>query len=164
VSEAVRYLCVARLNGIDRVFLWEGHEPGPSRVVVDAGGLIRSFPTAAAAAEAVALEQWNVSPEDPQLYDLDRIEGWCRSEAAVRDFSELLSGWNLLLDLPDGENVFRAADARARGLYDKLFKSCNLPSMTSSAGHVEPTWTQSETAALKHVFLLGLAEFRSRFR
>lgn len=164
MPEAVRYLCVARLNGVDRVFLWEGHDPGPSRVVVDEDGLVRSFPTVAAAAEAAAHEEWNVSPENAALYDLDCVERWCGSESAIRDCNELLNAWNLLVDLPGGENLFRSADARALSVYDKLVRSCNLSSISSPAEHHEPAWTETETAALKHVLRLGLGDFRARFR
>lgn len=164
MSEVVRYLCVARLNGAEHVLLWEDDDSGPSRVVVDEEGFVRSFPTAAAAVAAAAADGWTVSPEDASTYDLDAIEAWCRSSADVQGCIELLNTWNLLVDLPDGENLFRAADARALGLYDKLFGGCNLPSMTPPEAHYEPLWTAPETAALKHVLLLGLAEFRARLR
>lgn len=36
--------------------------------------------------------------------------------------------------------------------------------MTAPREHGEPVWTASETAALKHLLLLGMAEFRARFR
>lgn len=164
MSEAVRYLCVARLDGAERVFLWEGEEPGPARVVVDKDGLVLSFVSVAAVVEAGQANEWNLSSEEPSTYDIDGIEQWCRSDAGVGDCSELLNVWNLLVDLPGDENLFRAADARALGMYDKLFRGCNLPSMTPPGEHYEPTWTLSETAALKHLLLLGLAEFRARFR
>jgi hypothetical protein len=72
--------------------------------------------------------------------------------------------WNLLIDLPGAESLFRGADARALGLYDKLFRGCNLPSMTTEGVHYEPVWTASETASLKQLLLLGIAELRARFR
>jgi hypothetical protein len=131
---------------------------------VDEEGFVRSFPTGAAAVVAAAADRWTVSPEDASTYDLDGIEAWCRSNTDVRDCRALLNAWNLLVDLPGGENLFRAADARALGLYDKLFRGCNLPSITSPGAHDEPVWMAPETAALKHVLLLGLAEFRARFR
>ena len=68
------------------------------------------------------------------------------------------------MDLPGGENLFRAADTRALSLYDKLFRGCNLPSLTPPGEDYEPVWTVPETTALKQVLLLGLAEFRARVR
>jgi hypothetical protein len=133
-------------------------------VVVDDKGFVLSFSSVAAAMEAARASGWNVDSEEPSAYDVDGIEQWCRSDAGVRDCNELLNVWNLLVDLPGGENLFRAADARARGLYDKLFRACNLPSMTPAGEHYEPVWTASETAALKHLLLLGMAEFRARLR
>lgn len=164
MSEVIRYLCVARMNGADRVFLWEGEDPGPAHVVVDEEGFVWSFPTTAAAREAAAAQRWHVSSEEPSVYDTDGMERWCRSDADVLDCRELLNAWNLFVDLPDGENLFRAADARALGVYDKLFGGCNLPSMTPLGEQCEPAWTTPETTALKHVLLLGLAEFRARLR
>lgn len=154
---------MARLDGTERVFLWEGEDPGPARVVLDQRGFIVSFASDMAAREAATAESWNVSTEDASVYDLDAIEKWCRSAAAVQDASALLNTWNLLLDLPS-ENLFRAADSRALSLYDKLFRGCNLPSMSVSGEHYEPEWTAGEVAALKHLLCLGLAELRARFR
>jgi hypothetical protein len=159
-----RYLCVARLDETERVFLWEGEDPGPARLVVDDGGFVLSFASIAAALEVGKANAWNISSEEPAAYDIDGIEQWCRSDAGIRDCNQLLNAWNLLVDLPGGENLFRAADARALGLYDKLFKGCNLPSMTPAGEHCEPVWTASEMAALKHLLLLGMAELRARFR
>jgi hypothetical protein len=164
MSEAVRYLCVARLSGDERVFLWKGEDPGPAGVVVDDKGFVLSYSSDAAAIEAALANGWNVATEEPTAYDIDAIERWCRSDAGVRDCTELLNAWNLFTDLPGGENLFRAADARALALYDKLFRACNLPSMTPPGEHYEPVWTSSETTALKHLLLLGMAEFRARFR
>jgi hypothetical protein len=164
MSEVIRYLCIARVNGADRVFLWEGEDPGPARVVLDEEGFIRSFTTSTAARDAAAAQGWDVSSEDPAVYDLDGIERWCQSSADVRDCSELLNAWNLFVDLPSDETLFPAADARALGVYDKLFGGCNLPSMTPPGEHYDPAWTLAETAALKQVLLLGLAEFRARLR
>ena len=76
----------------------------------------------------------------------------------------MLDAWNLFVDLPEGDNLFRAADARSPALYDKLFHACNLPSMTRPGEEYVPVWSASETAALKHLLLLGLAELRARFR
>ena len=123
-----------------------------------------SFVLVAAAVEAGHVNGWNISSEEPSTYEIDRIEQWCRSDAGVRDCRELLNVWNLLVDMPSAESLFRAADARALSLYDKLFRGCNLPSITPAGEHYEPVWTPSETAALKHLLLLGLAEFRARFR
>jgi hypothetical protein len=164
MSEVVRYLCIARLSGAERVFLWEGEDPGPARVVVDDNGFVLSFASLAAAVEAGQRNGWNISSEEPSAYDIARIEQWCRSDAGVRDCTELLNAWNLLVDLPGEENLFRAADARALGVYDKLFRGGNLPSMTLPGEHYEPVWSAAEMATLKHLLLLGVAEFRARFR
>ena len=118
----VRYVCIALLNGDERAFLWEGEDPGPARVVVDDKGFVLSFSSVAAAIDAAQANGWPVASEEPSAYDIDGIEEWCRSDAGVHDCTGLLNVWNLLVDMPGGKNLFRAADARARGLYDKLLE------------------------------------------
>ncbi len=164
MADAVRYLCVARLDGSKRVFLWEDEDPGPARVVVDEQGFVRLFASEADARKTPSAEGFSVSAEEASAYDFDAIATWCRSDAAIRDCSPLLNAWNLFIDLPGGENLFRAADSRALGLYDKLFRGCNLLSTTPQGEHYEPVWTAAETAALKHLLLLGVADLRARFR
>lgn len=65
MSEPIRYLCVARLNGTERVFLWEGEDPGPARVIVDEQGFVLSFSSIATAMEAAQANGWNVASEEP---------------------------------------------------------------------------------------------------
>ena len=160
MNDAVDYVCIVRLDGIDRFLLWEDDD-STTRVVIDVDGFAIAFPSEAAAR---AVAQRRISPEEASRYDLDAIEVWCRSDADDGDYSQLLNAWNLFIDLPEGENLFRAADARARSVYDKLFRSCNLPSMALPGEHFVPTWTASELASLKHLLLLGLAELRARLR
>lgn len=47
-------------------------------------------------------------------------------------------------------------------IYDKLFHGCNLPAMTPDGEHYVPEWSASETAALKQLLMLGIAELRAR--
>jgi hypothetical protein len=159
MPEANRHVCVARLNGKDWYFLWESGGTDPDRVVLDDAGFVMAFRS-----EQAAREAGTVSPDRTAVYDLDAIESWCKSVAEVRDCSELLNAWNLLGDVPRGENLFGEADARATSIYDKLFWGCNLPAMTPPGEHCVPSWSAAETAALKRLLLLGLAEFRERLR
>jgi hypothetical protein len=68
MAETVRYLCVAQLDGIERVFLWESDNEGHDRVVLDAAGSVCAFPS-----ETVAREASHVSSEEPTVYDFDSI-------------------------------------------------------------------------------------------
>jgi hypothetical protein len=164
MSDATRYLCIALLRGTERVFLWEDEDGGTSRVIVDDQGFVVSFASVAEAVAAGHVNGWNISSEDATTYDIDAFEQWARSDAPVGDCRPLLNVWNLLIDLPGAENLFRAADARALGVYDKLFRGCNLPAMTRPGEEYQPLWTTSETSALKQLLLLGIAELRARFR
>lgn len=161
--ERVRYLCVARLDGATRAFFWESDGSATDQIVVDVDGFVITYPSELAAREA-ASGPWTLSTEGASEYDLDAIETWCESDAAVRDSHGLLNAWNLFIDLPRGDNLFRAADARALGLYDKLFQSCNLPWMTAPGEDYVPVWLAAEVAMLKRLLRLGLAEFRARVR
>lgn len=163
--ERLCYPTILRIDGTDRVVFWEsGSDDGTDRVELDAAGFVITFPSEPAAREAAVAEGRALSSEEAPTYDFDAIDAWCRSSEGVRDCSELLDAWNLLVDLPRGENLFASADARATEIYDKLFLGCNLPSITPIGEHYVPTWSTSELAALKHLLLLGLAELRARLR
>jgi hypothetical protein len=118
VSDAAWYVCIARLDGDERSFMWQGEDPGPARVVVDPGGFVLSFGSVATLYEMATSNGWNVSDEEPTFYDLDAVAAWCKSDASLKDPSPLLNAWNLFVDLPRGEGLFSAADSRALGLYD----------------------------------------------
>ncbi|MBA3453348.1 MAG: hypothetical protein H0T42_09680 [Deltaproteobacteria bacterium] len=162
--ETVRYLCVALLDGIQRLFLWESDDETDDRVALDEAGFLLCFPSEFAARAATQAESRPVSSEAPSVYDLDAIEAWCRSTATVTDCRRLLNAWNLFGDLPRNDNLCASADARNNSLYDKLFAGCNLPAMTPPGEEYVPMWTSAEIAALKRLLLLGLAEFRARLR
>ena len=164
VEKPVCYLCVARLDGIDRYFFWESGDDTRDRVVLDNDGLILAFPSERIARETGSVCGLAVSSQEATVYDLDAIETWCKSTAEVLECSWLLDAWNLFGDMPHGENLFAGAARRATAAYDKLFRGCNLPSMTPPGQHYVPAWSASETAALKRLFVLGLAEFRARLR
>jgi hypothetical protein len=164
MRKAVRYLCSVRLDGVYRIFLWDSGDDGFDRVVVDDQGMLVEFPSESAAREARRPAGYELSPEPVTHYDLDTVQSWCASSTASLDCATLLNAWNLLGDLPHGENLFTYADERAMGVYDKLFFGCNLPAITPSGRYYVPTWTASEITALKRVLQLGLAEFRARLR
>lgn len=135
-----------------------GEDPRPARVVVDDKGCVLSFSSLAAAMDAAQANGWPVASEEPSAYDIDGIEEWCRSDAGVHDCTGLLNAWNLLVDMPGGKNLFRA---RARGLYDKLFRGCNLPWMTPPGENYAPVWTASETP---HSSTCSFSEWQSSER
>jgi hypothetical protein len=164
MPEAVRYLCSVRLDGVHRIFLWDSGEDGSDQVVLDDTGMVLEFPSESAAREARPPVGHVLSSEPATHYDFDTVQAWCASTAAPLDCATLLNAWNLLGDLPHTENLFTWADVRAKGVYDKLFFGCNLPAITPRGEHYVPTWSRSEISALKRVLLLGLAEFRARFR
>jgi hypothetical protein len=161
VSERIRYLCIARLGGSARVFCWDSGGDAADAVVLGDAGVIQTFGSEADARQAAHAA---MSPEAPAHYDLDALEAWCKSTDTVHSCSELLDAWNLFGDLPRAESVFAKADSGATPLYDKLFHGCNLPAMTEPGEHYTPTWSASELAQLKRALLLGLAEFRARWR
>jgi hypothetical protein len=159
------YPTIIRIDGTDRVVFWEsGGDVASDRVELDAAGFVITFPSEATAREVAAAEGRLLADEEAPLYDFDAIDAWCRSTETVRDCSQLLDAWNLLADLPRGDNLFASADARATETYDKLFFGCNLPSITPIGEHYVPVWGATELAVLKHLLLLGIAELRARLR
>ncbi|HEY1550052.1 MAG TPA: hypothetical protein VGG28_19630 [Kofleriaceae bacterium] len=131
----MRYRCIARLDRVDRMFLWDSDDGETDRVVVDADGhLIES----------------DDGDGEPTMYDLDAIEAWCGSAGGMRDGRALLNAWNLFVDVPGLGEMFERADTNAVDVYDKLFHS---------SGIVEPApaqvWNDSQ------LLLLGLSEMRA---
>lgn len=146
------------------MILWEDD---PDRIVLDGDGYVVSFPDESTAREAAAARGWTVHDGVPTTYELDAVERWCKSTSTDGDWRALLNAWNLFLDLDVGENLFRAADRRTLGeggTYDKLFRACNLPSMTPEGPLYVPIWNAGELAALRQILLLGLTELRAHLR
>ena len=160
--DLARYVCIARLDQHDVVFLWETGDDAPDRVVLDETGAIVTFADEHAARQS-GTETLPVTEGQVTRYDLDALEAWCRSVAPIGECSPLLNAWNLFGDLPKSD-LYEAVNEGATPIYDKLFWGCNLPAMTPPGEHYVPTWTETETATLKRLLLLGVAEFRARLR
>lgn len=159
MSGSTRYVCVVTLGGVETAFLWESGDEPPDRVVVDDAGLVLTFPSTSAAAEAVGS---SFRADEVARYDLEAVQAWCKSPSDAVDCRVLLDAWNLVGDLPDVGDLFTAADARANVIYDKLFRGCNLPSITPDDEMFVPRWLPAEVATLKRLLLLGIAAFRAR--
>ena len=73
--------------------------------------------------------------------------------------------WNMLLDArsSDGvETLFDRVHRRSAEVYDKLFRSNNLPAMTPPGAEYYPTWTAAEIQTLAKVLQLGTTELRQQ--
>jgi hypothetical protein len=162
MSEAIRYLCVARLCGQETFFFWESRADALGRVVLDEAGFVLAFPSELEARNAVSATH-TVSTESPAFYDFDAVKAWCVSDNQSFDCSEMLNVWNMLTDVPlVRESLFLALDSRANTIYDKLFYSCSVLPTAPEGEHRIPDWNTSEINALKRLLLLGLSEFRAR--
>ncbi|WP_019502454.1 hypothetical protein [Pseudanabaena sp. PCC 6802] len=159
MGAATRYLCRGRLEGGERIFLWETNDR--DRVVVDEAGDVVSFATEAEALEARATSA-GISSEPSAFYDFDAIQAWCHSRNQAVDCPAVLNIWNLLNDVPGVQELFSAAESRAAEIYGKLFHGCNLPAMGASPCEYVPEWTSAEILDLKRLILLGLNDFRMR--
>jgi hypothetical protein len=142
-----RYRCIARLDQRDRKFSWDSDDGDNDRVVVDHDGYV---------IEA------DDGEGEPTIYDLDTIEAWCRSSAPLRDSAALLNAWNLFIDIPDANALFKVADAASLGVYDKLFRETPTASLVGASA--DARWSDAEVDTLKRVLMLGLAELRARSR
>jgi hypothetical protein len=164
MSGTILYLCIVRLDGVERVLSWESYDGTPDQVTLDDEGMILAFPSEQIARNAHQLTGRLVSADAPAIYDFDATLDWCKSDAEVRDCRPILDIWNLLSDLPHDRNLFAGSDGHANDVYEKLFFGCNLPAITPPGEQYEPTWSRSETAEIKRLLILGLAEFRARLR
>ncbi|MCW5803010.1 MAG: hypothetical protein KIT31_11545 [Deltaproteobacteria bacterium] len=161
-EEAISYLCVARFEGIEIVFLWESGGEARDRVVLDDNDFILAFPSIAAAMDLTMSLGIPLSDEEASAYDLDAIQAWCKSSSEVVDCGSTLNAWNLFGDLPNVGKLYTSLDSQLNVVYDKLFRGCNFPSMTVPGEEYVARWWPAEIAALKRLLLLGLAEFRAR--
>lgn len=100
-DDDVRYVCRARLDDRERMFLWESGDNIPDSVVVDDDGFVLTFESEDAARAGLA-----ISSEPAAIYDLDAIAAWCGSSGDVGDHKQLLNAWNLFVDLPHDDNLF----------------------------------------------------------
>jgi hypothetical protein len=167
MAQTVLYLCVARIDGSDVTFAWASGGADADRVVLTNSGAILTFESPQAARAALLAERHAVAADEPAFHDFDELLRWCKSSAGISSAGisscpGLLRLWNLLADLPREGSLFGAAETRARRAYDKLFWGSNHPAITPPGEHFTPTWTALETAKIKRLLLLGVAEFRGR--
>jgi len=141
MGAATRYLCRGRVQGGERIFLWETNDR--DRVVVDEAGDVVSFDTEAEARESGPTSVI-ISDESSALYDFDAIQAWCHSRDEAVDCPTVLNIWNMLNDVPGVQELFSAAESRADAIYDKLFHGCNLPAIGGGPGEYVPEWTSAE--------------------
>jgi hypothetical protein len=152
-----------RLDRIDRYVIWYSS---------DADGLVRhderivALPSAAALRDHAGQHGLTLETDAPALYDWDEIERWCARPAASDLVPDtFLSAWNMLLDARPSDRTATLFDRVHRGsaeLYNKLFRSNNLPAMTPAGAEYYPTWTAAEIRTLAKILGLGTAELRQQ--
>lgn len=118
-AEDVRYVCIARLDGREHVFLGESGENIADSVVVSDDGFVLTF-----ASEDAARTSPGVSSEAAAVYDLDAIDAWCASDVGVGECKPLLDAWNLFVDLPHDDNLFAEMHERSAST-----TSCSTPAI-----------------------------------
>jgi hypothetical protein len=157
------YPCLFRLDRVDRYVIWYSSDKDG---LVRHDGRIVALPSVAALRDFAGQHGLSLEREAPPLYDWDAIEKWCAKPAASElDADTFLNAWNMLLDArhsDEAESLFDRAHDRRGGLYDKLFRSNNLPAITPPGAEYYATWTGAEIHTLSRILQLGIAELRQQ--
>jgi hypothetical protein len=157
------YACLFRLDGIERHVIW--YSSGTDGLVRRDGRIV-ALPSVAELRDYAAQHGLTLETKAPPLYDWDAIEKWCAKPAANELGADaFLNAWNMLLDArrsDETESLFDRAHCRRGSLYEKLFRSNNLPAVTPPGAEYYPTWTGAEIRTLSRILQLGIAELRQQ--
>ena len=103
--------------------------------------------------------------EESEPYDLDRLRAWLEDPHGQIDCSNVLNIWNLIDDIMRSYGLaqdYREEYDEADAIYDKLFWGCNLPSVTPEGEHYAPDWSETERSVMACVLGEGLRLFESK--
>jgi len=151
-----------RLGATERYLIWYVddvdvlilNEEGKLLVLVDVEAL-RRYATQNGLKLATAKPTW---------YDFDALSTWLEMPAAQSiDPSAFLNAGNRLGDVRSsliGRSTVRDPDGGSR-IYEKLFRTNNLPSVAPRGVSCEPDWTEADIRDLVRVPGDGLQLFRS---
>jgi hypothetical protein len=148
-----------RLGGVERRMIWYGDET--DGVLLFGAGRIAVF-TSRSDLEQYAEEQgFGLEAEADTVYDFDVLSRWLPRAAPEKvDCEFLLNMWNMLCDIANSlGDPLQEPDVAMR-IYDKLFRGCNLPTMTPPGEHFEPSWSVEEVRVMSEVLSGGLGVFR----
>jgi hypothetical protein len=148
-----------RLGGVERRMIWYGDET--DGVLLFGSDRIAVF-TSRSELEQYAEEQgFRLEAEVDTVYDFDVLSRWLpQATPETVDCEFLLNMWNMLCDIANSlGDPLQEPDA-AMCIYDKLFRGCNLPSMTPHGEHFEPSWSVDEIGVMSDVLWRGLSVSR----
>jgi hypothetical protein len=95
------------------------------------------------------------------VYDFDDLSRWLANAVSETvDCEFLLNMWNMCADVAGSLGAGLEEPEAAMPIYDKLFRGCNLPSMTPPGERFKPSWSVDEIAVMSDVLSGGLNVFR----
>ncbi len=153
-----------RLDGKDWYLIWyssddqDGFKLKTSRTIA-------TFSTISSLESCAALEHLPLESCEPEFFNLDALEILVESLNESQSCQSLLDAWNLLNDARSsirGKTV--RVDKKHKSLYQKLFWSCNLPSMTPEGEAFEPEWSTMERHSLRAILDNGLQFLRKHLQ
>jgi hypothetical protein len=158
------YILWYRLDGSDSFLIWYSDEK--DGVFVDADGFVPSFKDAGSLLKYAQERNIGVDTEGPVLLNLDVLSRWLKeNDVALIDPNGVNGAWNLFADVSHSiEGGFDANQRLTQKIYNKLFRGCNLPSVTPEGESYHPAWTKRELNIMRDVLSSGLQMFRSSVR
>lgn len=163
--EGRHFACWFRLDKLDQYLIWISGDPDS---VLLNDRRIPVFTSETALAQYARSKNVTIVSEEPILHDLDAVEQWLRATDEVVNCLELLSAWNLFMDVSYALNTpFQGnrdySDTRPTlrdTVYDKLFYGNNVFKLTPGGEYYMPAWTDQERTKIAEVITDGLTIFR----
>ena len=152
------YAVRCRLDGVERFFIW--YSAASDGVLLSSPERLALFADLGEVDQYASEHNLWLESEAPAFYDFDRLAEWLSWPSCDPDCRFLLDTWNMLADIARSLGTRLAEPPEADGTYDKLFRGCNLPSMTPPGEPFVPSWSEPEIATLTTVLSSGLQTLR----
>ncbi len=93
-------------------------------------------------------------------YDIDQIIRTCNSNDKLFDYKQIMDFWNIISDLSKTLKTDFYGNSREKiidNVYNKLFRSLNLPIVTEPGKEYNPVWTEEEQDVIKKMLIDGIS-------
>lgn len=148
-----------RLDGVERLMIWYGAER--DGVLLSGSDRIALFASRDDLVHYATDRNLRLETEVDIVYDFDDLSRWlANADPETVDCEFLLNMWNMCDDVASSLGAGVEEPEAGMPIYDKLFRGCNLPSMTPPGEHFEPSWSVDEIAVMSYVLSGGLNVFR----
>ncbi|GAB2588378.1 hypothetical protein [Spirosoma areae] len=159
------FACWFRLDQLDQYLIWIRGDP--DSVLLD-DRHIPVFSSEVALAQYAGSINIPIVNEEPGLVDLDAAERWLQDTDNPIDCENLLTAWNLFLDVSCALDVpfkgnryyYKHRSPLRDTVYDKLFYGNNIYNLTPDGDYYTPVWSDRERRKIAEIIADGVGMFR----